>query len=134
MIFTGTSNYQEILDKYIDREVLPPCICKDGKGGAIDCMPQNYGGGHIRGNNVEKTIPDEQWIQDLMNGGACPKGHRFGCKENTKTKPFPPQKQPENQIPPRLPPVCLSEYRNVKIMNMPQAQWQDEFETVLVNQ
>jgi len=69
MVFTGPNNYQQVLDKYIDREVLPPCICpKEGKGKALDCMPRNYEGGIIpTKGGVEAEIPNEPWIEEFMN-------------------------------------------------------------------
>lgn len=140
MVFTSPSNYQQVLDQYVDRDVLPPCICKEGKGSPMESMPQNYGGGLIP-KTIDTTIPDEAWIRAFQNGFACPKQQRpdytvgtsspvaadtsrsaaFSPRTTTTTPPEVPQ----------IPPVCLSDYRNVKIMNVPQAQWSDEFESVL---
>lgn len=46
MVFTGAHNYEEILAKYMDLEVLPKEVCPThGKGKAAVGMPQRFAGG-----------------------------------------------------------------------------------------
>ena len=47
MEFAGYHNYLQVLEKYLDPEILPPCVNPDGKGGAVPDMPQNFEGGKI---------------------------------------------------------------------------------------
>ena len=47
MIFTSPSNYLEILEKYVDLNVLPPCIYPEGKGDVAIGMPPRLDGGLI---------------------------------------------------------------------------------------
>jgi CRAL/TRIO domain len=126
MVFTGPSNYMQVLDKYVDREVLPPCICKEGKGSAIDCMPQNFEGGSWP-PNAEASIPDEAWITDLVNTPTTMR--RLEKERLRRLEPTLPE-----QMHPSVRPVCLSDYKNVQVLHVPQAKWQDEYETVLVQQ
>jgi CRAL/TRIO domain len=46
MIFAG-KNYQKVLEKYMDLDVLPPCIWEDGKGEAATGLPPRMEGGMI---------------------------------------------------------------------------------------
>ena len=128
------------LDKYVDREVLPPCICKEGKGKAMDSMPQNYVGGLIP-KKIEGTIPENvDWMEALANGSACPRGQRQKQQllqendiDNTSTNREFKSSAPASSIGVTSdPPVCLSEVNNVKVMNSPQAEQQNEFEAVFV--
>ncbi|CAB9501461.1 SEC14-like protein 4 [Seminavis robusta] len=128
MVFTGPSNYLKVLDKFVDRKVLPPCICKEGRGTAMDCMPQNFEGGNLP-PNAEASIPDEPWITELMNTAKTMKRRE---QERQRRLAPPPPKVKEVSAETLFPPVCLSHYLNVQVLNIPQAQWQDEYETVLV--
>lgn len=47
MVFTSSSDYQKVLDKYIDRDVLPPCICAEGKGKVAKGLYDNLEGGKL---------------------------------------------------------------------------------------
>lgn len=47
MVFSGPNNYLEVLDNYVDRQVLPPCIFAEGKGGVAIDMPRRLEGGRI---------------------------------------------------------------------------------------
>ena len=48
MVFVSCSDYQEVLQQYIDLEVLPEEIIPDiGKGTALPGMPPNFDGGSI---------------------------------------------------------------------------------------
>ena len=126
MVFTGPSNYLSVLDKYIDRDVLPPCICKEGRGSAIDCMPQNFEGG-ILPLNAEATIPDEPWINNLMNTAKTMRQHQRANRESYRESAKDSATQAASA---NMPPVCLSDFKNVQVLTQP--QWQEEFETVLV--
>lgn len=44
MIFANTSNYLEILDRYMDRHVLPQCIYEYGSGNVAVGMMQSLDG------------------------------------------------------------------------------------------
>ena len=130
MVFTTSSNYLRILDKYIDREVLPPCICKEGRGSAVDCMPQNFEGG-ILPPHAEASIPDEPWITNLMNTSKLIRQRREKernqrRKTSSRAKPLLESKLPSS-------PVCLSEYKDVQVLlQVHEPRRQDEFETVLM--
>lgn len=119
MVFTGPNDYLTTLDKYVDREVLPPCICKEGKGSAVDCMPQNFEGGIIP-VDAEKSIPDEEWIARMLS----PKAGK------TKTEEKPMERETHQK---RVKPVCLADYEDVRILADPASpHWHEELETVLV--
>ena len=46
MTFTGPHDHEEILSKFMDLSVLPPCISPEhGRGYAADGMPQRFEGG-----------------------------------------------------------------------------------------
>ena len=45
MIFTGSSDYLDVLDKYMDREILPAVMCAEGKGDVLEGMPSRFEGG-----------------------------------------------------------------------------------------
>mgnify|MGYP005852264065 CR=1 FL=1 len=121
MVFTGPNDYLTALDKYVDREVLPPCICKEGRGSAVDCMPQNFNGGTIP-SDPEKSIPNEPWIVRMLNAVGNSKK-----MATAKAKPGNAMKQQPKE------PVCLADYQNVRIMAGPaEPQWHDEYEAVLV--
>lgn len=47
MVFTSSSDYQTVLDEYMERDVLPPCICAEGKGKLAVGMYSNLEGGRI---------------------------------------------------------------------------------------
>jgi hypothetical protein len=47
MVFSGPRNYLEVLDGFVDRNVLPPCIVPDGKGLVAVDMPSKLDGGVI---------------------------------------------------------------------------------------
>lgn len=126
MVFTGPSNYLHVLDKYIDREVLPPCVCKEGRGSAVDIMPQNFEGG-VLPPHAEASIPDEPWISDLMNTAKVMRRKEL---ESVQPRNPLPNVNCHTRVPPS--PVCLSEYMDVQVLQISQPQWQDEFETVLV--
>ena len=80
MVFTTASNYLQELDKYVDRTVLPPCICPEGKGKAMDGMPQNFEGGLIpppnknnnsNNNSLAGTIPQNvDWLEALAQDSS----------------------------------------------------------------
>ena len=142
MVFTNSSNYMQELDKYVDREVLPPCICKEGKGKAMDGMPQNYEGGLLP-KKIAGTIPENvAWMDALANGSACPKRKQQNQQpmgenniDNTsitrESKSASPPTSGSSRGTP-APAVCLSEINNVKVMNSPQVEQQNEFEAVFV--
>jgi len=45
MIITDANNYLEVLDKYVDRAVLPSEICDEGKGRAFEGLNNHFKGG-----------------------------------------------------------------------------------------
>jgi hypothetical protein len=47
MEFAGYHNYLQVLEKYLDLEILPPCVNPDGKGQAVPDMPPNFDGGKV---------------------------------------------------------------------------------------
>lgn len=47
MEFAGCHNYLQVLEKYLDPEILPPCVNPEGKGEAVPDMPPNFEGGKI---------------------------------------------------------------------------------------
>jgi len=51
MVFSGSHNYLEVLDEYIDTEILPAAMYPEGKGEAIDGMPNRFDGGLIPNNS-----------------------------------------------------------------------------------
>lgn len=133
MVFTGPSNYLQVLDKYIDRKVLPPCLCKEGEGSAVDIMPQNFQGGTIP-PHAEASIPDEPWIAKMM-GTAKSMRRREKEMDRQRQRTRPGQRvSRSSQIPVSpISPVCLSEYMDVQVLQVSRPRWQeDEFETVLV--
>jgi CRAL/TRIO domain len=46
MIFAG-KDHMETLDKYMDRRILPACICPEGQGQAARGFPPSFEGGLI---------------------------------------------------------------------------------------
>lgn len=46
MIFAG-KDHMETLDKYMDRRILPTCICPDGEGQAARGFPPSFEGGLV---------------------------------------------------------------------------------------
>lgn len=128
MVFTGPNNYMKVLDRYIDREVLPSCICKEGRGGAIEYMPQNFEGGKIP-PHAEASIPDVPWIANLLN---TPKIARKREEEIESRRNLAQAQKRHSMELHTAPPVCLSEIMNVKVFHVPQPRWDEEFETVLV--
>jgi hypothetical protein len=119
MVFTGPNDYLTVLDKYVDREVLPPCICKEGKGSAVDCMPQNFTGGVVP-LSLDKSITEEPWVTRML-APVSPKSKET-TNESPAVAPLPPKS-----------PICLADYNDVRILAGPTSpQWNDEFETVLV--
>jgi hypothetical protein len=64
MIFTSPSNYLEILEKYVDLDVLPPCIYPEGKGDvAIGMSP------HLDGGLIPEHISDaDDYEMDMEIG------------------------------------------------------------------
>jgi CRAL/TRIO domain len=63
MVFSGPRNYLEVLDGFVDRNVLPPCIVPDGRGLVAVDMPSNLDGGiipdHITGLEDEDDDEDD---------------------------------------------------------------------------
>eukprot|EP00797_Seminavis_robusta_P029728 Sro603_g173830.1 SEC14-like protein 2 (475) ;mRNA; r:3807-5231 len=47
MVFTNQHNYLQVLDKYLDVDVLPPCINPNGKGETAMGMPKSLVAGKI---------------------------------------------------------------------------------------
>jgi len=47
MVFSGPYDYREILEQYIDLEVLPSCIVEEGKGEIVQGMPSSMEGGTL---------------------------------------------------------------------------------------
>lgn len=47
MEFCGDKDYLQVLEKYVDLEVLPPCIYPQGHGEAVDGHPKNFEGGRV---------------------------------------------------------------------------------------
>lgn len=48
MVFAGNREYQKVLSKYLDLEILPDCVVPGiGKGRAIKGMPSNFNGGPL---------------------------------------------------------------------------------------
>ena len=62
MVFSGPHNYLEVLDKYIDREVLPPCIAPGGQGKVAVDMPTRLDGGIIPNDLCidEEVVPEHE--------------------------------------------------------------------------
>ena len=56
MIFAG-KHYQKVLEKYMDLDVLPPCIWEGGKGEAATGLPSNLEGGIIP-DHVQRESQD----------------------------------------------------------------------------
>jgi CRAL/TRIO domain len=47
MEFAGGHNYLQVLEKYIDLEILPSCIFSKGNGEAVSGMSSSFQGGEI---------------------------------------------------------------------------------------
>jgi len=48
MVFAGNKDYLTVLDRYIDREVLPSCALPEGKGRSTRDFPPDFdGGGYV---------------------------------------------------------------------------------------
>lgn len=64
MVFSGPHNYLEVLDKYIDREVLPSCIVPGGQGRVAIDMPTRLDGGIIPDHLCleEEVVPDAEEV------------------------------------------------------------------------
>lgn len=63
MVFSNPKNYLEVLEKYIDLDILPPCIYSDGKGCVAIGMPPRLEGG---------LIPDDISDDDeLLDDEVC---------------------------------------------------------------
>ena len=61
MVFSGPNNYLQVLDQYIDREVLPPCIVPGGKGQVAIDMPTRLDGGIIPDDVcIAEEVPDSE--------------------------------------------------------------------------
>lgn len=60
MIFTTNDNYLEVLEKYIDLDLLPPSIYPQGKGHGGIGMPNHLDGGKVPSNEVLDTMLAEQ--------------------------------------------------------------------------
>ena len=63
MVFSGPNNHLEVLDKYVDRKVLPPCICSGGNGKVARDMPERLEGGlipekHVSFENEKKPMTE----------------------------------------------------------------------------
>lgn len=69
MVFSGPHNYLQVLDKYIDREVLPPCIAPGGQGKVAVDMPTRLDGGIIPDDLCidEEVVPD----REAASYGGC---------------------------------------------------------------
>ena len=63
MVFSGPHNYLQVLEKYIDLDVLPPCIVPGGKGQVAVDMPIRLEGGIIPdGLCLDETIPEKEEV------------------------------------------------------------------------
>ena len=60
MIFTTNDNYVEILEKYIDLDLLPPSIYPQGKGHGGIGMPNHLDGGKVPSKEVLDAMLAEQ--------------------------------------------------------------------------
>lgn len=47
MVFSGSSNYLQVLDQYVDRKILPSAMCPEGQGEVIEGMPDRFEGGLV---------------------------------------------------------------------------------------
>lgn len=47
MVFCGDKDYLQVLEQYVDLDVLPPCINPQGHGEAVDGHPKNFEGGRL---------------------------------------------------------------------------------------
>ena len=77
--------------------------------------------------NAEATIPDEPWINNLMNTAKTMRQHQRANRESYRESAKDSATQAASA---NIPPVCLSDFKNVQVLTQP--QWQEEFETVLV--
>lgn len=53
MVFAGPEDYSDVVSKYIDPQVLPPCIYSDGRGRIADGMPHILGEGNLSYKNED---------------------------------------------------------------------------------
>ena len=60
MVFSGPHNYLEVLEKYVDLDVLPPCIVPGGKGRVAIDMPPRFEGGLLPTSCQEDFVPVEE--------------------------------------------------------------------------
>ncbi|CAB9501459.1 SEC14-like protein [Seminavis robusta] len=66
-VFSGPKNHLEVLDKYVDRDVLPPCIVPGGKGTVAVEMSPYLDGGIIPENITGQEDDDEKEL--LVDAG-----------------------------------------------------------------
>jgi CRAL/TRIO domain len=64
MVFSGPRNYLEVLDGFVDRSVLPPCIVPNGKGLVAVDMPSNLDGGIIPDDTIGLEDEDDDEDDD----------------------------------------------------------------------
>lgn len=87
IVFTNPDNYLEVLDKYVDRSVLPPCLCEGGRGEAtIGFENVRFEGGKLP--PAEWT--DSQLLQHLKEDQA--KGARQPASEPPTATPNRPRR------------------------------------------
>ena len=72
IILCNVRNSQATLDKYIDREVLPPCICQEGRGRPGFGMPSDLRGGVMPASDAlqEEEDEDDRILPDLKHSGS----------------------------------------------------------------
>lgn len=85
IVFTNPDNYLEVLDKYVDRSVLPPCICEGGQGEAtIGFENVRFEGGklppaewtdsqllqHLRGKDNQASEAEPEPTMPNRQGGS----------------------------------------------------------------
>jgi CRAL/TRIO domain len=69
MVLTGPHNYMEVLDKYVDRNLLPPCIYPEGKGEVAIGMPARLEGGLIPEDDCYYLEDSLDPIKDTVDSG-----------------------------------------------------------------
>jgi hypothetical protein len=47
MVFCGASNYEKVLEEYVDLSILPAAVVPQGQGKAIEGMPSKFEGGPL---------------------------------------------------------------------------------------
>lgn len=61
--FSNAKNYEEVLERYMDPDVLPPIIHSKGKGKAADCFHPIWEGGLV--SQIKELSPNEELIPEV---------------------------------------------------------------------